>query len=184
MTNACLVSFAGRMGSGKTTISSTVATALGWARVGFGDYVRAVARQRGMGDSRETLQALGESLLAEGSERFCRAVLAQADWQPGQSLIVDGIRHVQVVDALRQLAEPSQFLLVLISTDEEVRRYRLQQRDGDGQGSLHQAELHSTETQVQSFLPEIADLIVNGDRSPYKVAEEVAMWVQQQILHA
>lgn len=79
----CVVGFAGKMGSGKTTISSLTAQTLGWARVGFGDYVRSVARQRGLDASRGTLQALGESLLADGSEGFCRDVLAQTDWRLG-----------------------------------------------------------------------------------------------------
>lgn len=93
---------------------------------------------------------------------------------------MDGIRHVQVVDTLRQLVMPARFLPVLISTDDKLRQDRLHQRDSNGRLSLQQAELHSTEIQVKSRLPEIADLIVTGDRSPYKLAEEVIMWVRQQ----
>lgn len=180
MTNACVIGFAGKMGSGKTTVSSMTAQSLGWARVAFGDYVRSVARQRGLDDSRETLQALGESLLEKDREGFSRAVLAQTDWRPGHSLVVDGIRHVQIADALRRLVEPARFLLVLISTDDELRQSRLHQRDDGGRESLEQAEMHSTEIQVQSLLPRIADLILDGNLSPRAAADEVVMWVKQQ----
>ena len=81
-----VLAFAGAIRSGKSELSSGVAGTLGWARVSFGDYVREVAQQRGLDSTREALQAIGVSLIAEGWEQFCRSVLSQAHWQAGQPM--------------------------------------------------------------------------------------------------
>src|SRR5207237_1082407 len=83
-----VMALSGRIGSGKTTVSTEVARRLGWVRTSFGDYVRSLARSRGLDDSRETLQPLGASVLNEGVEPFCRAVLAQAGWTSGTPVVI------------------------------------------------------------------------------------------------
>jgi dephospho-CoA kinase len=73
-----VVGFAGSIASGKSTLSIEVASSLEWQRVSFGDYVRTVAQSQGLGDSREMLQAVGASLINQGMEQFCKAVLYSA----------------------------------------------------------------------------------------------------------
>ena len=52
--------FAGKIGSGKTSVTNVLARGLQWRRVGFGDYVRAeLARRGGDPDVRKDLQDLG-----------------------------------------------------------------------------------------------------------------------------
>ena len=102
---------------------------MGWHRVGFGDYVRGEAKRRGIDEFLETLQAVGEGLVARGPETFCRAVLRQADWESGGPLVIDGIRHAEIVAALRAVLAPTEFRLVYISVAEDVRKTRLLRRD-------------------------------------------------------
>src|SRR3982751_2032964 len=73
-----VVSFAGRIGSGKSSVSNVLAEALGWPRAGFGDYLRDELRRRG-GDmaSRQALQDLGQSFVEVDPEAFCRSVLGR-----------------------------------------------------------------------------------------------------------
>jgi cytidylate kinase len=174
---ALVLGFSGKRGSGKSTISQSVAEALNWRRTGFGDYVRGEAKPRDLDESLENLQAIGEELVARGPETFCRAVLRQADWEPGDSLVVDGIRHVEVVAALRAVIAPDQFRLVYISLAEDVREARLSERDNISRGGARQYDAHSTEAQVES-LSRIADLVVDGSLPDSKITEKIVRWVQ------
>ena len=73
----------------------------------FGDHVRAVARDRGLAQSRATLQQLGEQLAEQDPKRFCEDVIAQSDAEPDSPIIIDGIRHVPILERLRVLASLS-----------------------------------------------------------------------------
>jgi hypothetical protein len=121
-TRPMVLVFAGRLASGKSTLSAGVAGALGWPYVSFGEYVRQVARSRGLDWSRHVLQELGAALIGQDCEGFCRAVLGQTDWDPGQPLVIDGLRHVEAVDVLRQLVAPSTLLLIFITVNEPARK--------------------------------------------------------------
>lgn len=173
-----ILAFAGSVASGKSTISTAVATVLGWPRVSFGDYVRSEARHRGLGESREVLQNLGVSLIEEGWEPFCRAVLAQTIWCPGQSLVIDGIRHAEAVRTLQRLVAPSKLLLVFIVTNESVRKDRLHERNVIDHNELQQIESHSTESQVRIALPEMADLTMDGTKPIEDLLQKITAWVQ------
>src|SRR5262245_8749461 len=92
---------AGGIGSGKTELASRLASRLAWPWVSFGNHVRAVAKDRGLPETREQLQALGEELIGRDLDGFCLAVLGQAHWHEGASIIVEGIRHAEALGALR-----------------------------------------------------------------------------------
>lgn len=173
-----VIGFSGKISSGKSTLVSTVANSLGFARASFGDYVRSVAGERGLDDSREQLQAVGESLVNGDVTQFCLSVLAQAGWLDGQPLIVDGIRHRQVLETMKQLVAPLPFLLVFVQTDEAVREERLRREEDIKQGWLQQIDAHSTEVQVQSVLSNLADLTVDGSKSIEELTREILYWAK------
>jgi dephospho-CoA kinase len=175
-----VLGFAGSIASGKSTLSIEVASSLGWQRVGFGDYVRTVAQHQGLGESREVLQAVGATLVNQGIEQFCEAVLAIVDWVPGQPLVVDGIRHAEIVSTLRRLVVPSQLLLVFVSVNESTRQPRLIEKGLINQEQLQQIEAHSTEAQVQTVLPSMADFNVDSTQKIEELVKEIVTWVQQQ----
>jgi len=175
-----VLGFAGGIASGKSTLSIEVASSLGWERVSFGDYVRTVAKHQGLGESREVLQAIGASLIDQGMPEFCTSVLAQANWTPGQPLVVDGIRHAEVISTLRRLVYPSELLLVFLAVNESIRKARLIERGLTKDEKLPQIEVHSTEAQVQTVLLGMADLIVDNTRTIKELVKEILMWVNQQ----
>jgi dephospho-CoA kinase len=168
-----VLGFTGRIGSGKTTISSMIAERLGWPRVGFGEYVRKIAWSRGLAESREILQELGESLFSSDPEQFCRAVLAQVSWKQGEPLIIDGIRHVAVVNQLRHLVSPARFQLIYVVLNESVREARLLERDRMDVELLPCIDSHSTERDVRSELLNRADLIVDGSQSKDEIVDQI-----------
>jgi dephospho-CoA kinase len=172
-----VLGFAGSIASGKSTLSIAVASALGWQRVSFGDYVRTVARNQGLGDSREVLQAVGASLINQGQEQFCKAILAQSNWEAGQPLIVDGIRHAEIVPIMRQIVDPWDFRLVYIVVNEPIREARLLERGLNDRQQWQQFEAHSTESQVQALLPEMADLTLDSTRKIEDLVLEIVTWV-------
>ncbi|MDQ3694453.1 MAG: AAA family ATPase [Chloroflexota bacterium] len=174
-----VIAFAGAIGSGKTTLSNAVCEALDCPRVGFGDYVRQVARSRGLDDSRQVLQNVGASLVDGGVDRLCRAVLSQADWRPGTSLVIDGVRHVEVMESLRRLVAPSELRLVFVAVDDPTRLSRLVTEDIADKHDLDRVDDHSTEAQVRSALPTIADLVVTGGGSPDELAALILLRVQE-----
>ena len=171
--NACAIGLSGRIKSGKTTLAQATAKSLGWPYVSFGDYVRRVARQRNLDpESRPVLQNLGESLIARGWPRFCRNVLATANWQAGEPIVVDGIRHVEAVDHLQAIVAPLRFLLIHVTIEAELQHDRIR-REEETLQSLSHLERHSTEADVNSRLPQLAHLVVDGAKPIEEAVTEI-----------
>ena len=169
-----VIAFSGAIASGKSTLSEAVALSLGCQRVSFGAYIRYVARTRGLGDSREMLQAIGEELVGRDPEALCRNVLAQVSWLPGEQLVVDGVRHISVVDALERLVSPGHLRLVHLVTPPAKRASRLDARQE--RGDLTRYDAHTTEHDVHNGLAERADLVVDGARAIESAIEQVTQW--------
>jgi hypothetical protein len=186
--NGFVLGFASRMGSGRRELSKRFATALGLPRVSFGEYIRAEASRRGLNQSREVLQDIGESLVRDDCEGFCQAVLDQANWKPGQSLIVDGIRHKQVEEILEVLVRPSILLIVFLDVGDRLRFTRLPTADlfivnGEEEtfkpSEIERVEAHSTEAQLKRLLPSTADLVVKGGGSPDTLIAKLEVWLSE-----
>lgn len=162
---ATVVCFSGRIASGKTSISRALAQKLNCPWTGFGDYVRAVAVRHGLNpEDRGELQRLGESLIQEhGFDWFCNEVIAAAKWTGNCPLVIDGIRHVEAFATIRRMLSSHQTLLVHLTLEsEETLRVRTMQRGMDSEKRIAW-EAHSTEQQVLSTLPSIANLTVSAD---------------------
>lgn len=176
-----VLAFSGRIASGKSHLSTSVSAALGWPRVSFGDYVRAVARQRHLDTTRRSLQTLGEAIIVEkGWENYCRSVLAQIQWRPGQSLVVDGVRHAEALHWLKCIVSPLNVILVLLEVDEASRKSRLKTREGQLGTNLEQLDLHSTEVQVTGVLKNLADLVLDSTEPVSELTSKVVRWIRQR----
>lgn len=152
-----IVGVAGAIGSGKSALSRALAGEGGGARVSFGDFVRDQADAREVEPTRENLQALGEQLIDElGAPEFVRRVLT--DQTTTELIVVDGVRHLAVDEALRRIA--AEYLLVFVEVDGETRRRRVREREGRDV-DLAELDRHSTEREV-ALLRERADVVVDG----------------------
>lgn len=163
---------AGKRGSGKTTVASSLEQIGDFARVSFGDFVRSAASARGVGDDIPSLERVGSELITElGWERFCSAVLAEA--RPAEWVVVDGVRHCAAHDMIRRLVGPGRTALVFVCIDEEIRRQRLAMRGRDGDETLD-AEMSDELCQLRGR----ADLVLDGARGDG--AQRVLSWLQSR----
>ena len=174
-----VLGFAGKIGSGKSTVSVEVARALGWSRASFGDYLRTRAQSSGFDQSREVLQEMGASLVEKDASEFCRAVLAHYKWNAGEPLVIDGIRHAEVISALRRLVAPLELRIVFLDVPDEQRLERLQKIDLAVAQNLKEVELHSTEQQVREQLQQLADLRLSGEKPVPELVSTVVNWIHQ-----
>jgi cytidylate kinase len=174
-----VLGFSGRIGSGKSAISKELARLLGWQRVGFGDVLRLVARQRDIPESRESLQELGAKSIEEDCQGFCARLLEYADWSQGKPLIIDGIRHLCVLEALKNAVAPSAFHLIYLDVDSKILADRYRHASRGSSQVLEQVEMHSTEREVLVALRDAADLKVDNTISVAHSIKLIMDWMQE-----
>jgi dephospho-CoA kinase len=170
---SAVLSFAAPIEAGKTTVSTKVAEHLGAPRVSFGEYLRGVAHARGLEMTREVLQNLGDQLVTSNFRGFCEDVLEQHPWQPGKPLIIDGVRHVEVLDALAEILAPARGYLIYINVDRTTQTKRLKTDPLRHTKTLDELEKHPTEQQVRSKLPDRAALVLDGTQNPDELVRKV-----------
>lgn len=173
-----LVCFSGQIGSGKSSVSTAVAEALGCARSGFGEFLRAEIERRG-GDAtcREALQDLGQKLVETDADDFCRAVLAAGGFTSGEDFIVDGVRHVDILQRLTRIATPSRTRLLFLSADELKRIERVSGRSD--KEDFSRAATHRVELELRNNLPAIADAVIDATRPFEEVVANCLVRIKQ-----
>ena len=178
-----VIAVSGKLRSGKTHLTRELSRQLGWPRVAFGEYVRLAVEQEG-GDpcSRTELQDYGQSRIATDVFDFCRSVLGQIDYDRHTNIIVDGIRHVSVLEAIQQICTPKQTRLVYIECADETRYARARNSEIKEhvftEQNQHPVELESGET-----LKNLANLIVSGEGNQFEVVqhtiENIRLWLRK-----
>lgn len=154
-----IIALAGPIGAGKSAIADQIARRFGAPRRSFGGVVRERAIARGMPTDRETLQTLGDEIIAtEGWDQFCRSVVGPAT----ETVVVDGVRHVGAVGGLARLAGRDHFAIVFVHASEHRRRARIAQRDGTSDADFNAAQGHPNEHEV-SLVQQLATLVVTNE---------------------
>ena len=168
-----LVCFSGKMGSGKTSTSRAVASALACGHASFGDYLRDVVTGRGGDpDCRESLQDLGQSRIEQDAESFCRDVLAAGGFVLGEDFVLDGIRHVDVLPHLVRIAAPSEVRRIFLEPDAGLRSIRVGERSAKEWEDFNRAASHVVEADMEDELPRAAHAIVNSSLPEWDVIEQ------------
>lgn len=163
MKSGLVACFAGETGSGKTSVTTTLARCLHWPRVGFGDYLRQeVARRGGDPRARKKLQDLGQSLVCSDPVSLCRAVLETQRFCPGDNLFVDGIRHAVVYRALVDIVKPSRACLLYLCANQKVRDVRVTRR---GDATPASVGSHPVESELATTVLDMADVVVEAGGS-------------------
>jgi dephospho-CoA kinase len=169
------VGVAGRIGSGKTTLASELASRMGCPRASFGEFVRSVAESRGL-DSRDraVLQDLGDKLISEGWTPFVEAVLRHAGYSSG-SIVIDGIRHSSAIETLRPLVDPVRLIIVVVDISDEQRRARLRDRGIEAE-DIRSADSHANESEVDEVI-QVADLVVPAHLTVEEACSTILAWI-------
>jgi cytidylate kinase len=173
------VVFCGRLGSGKTTISRAVAETLGVRWNSFGSVCKKIAREQGTSIDRESLQILGEYLVANSAEDFCRRVLAEAQPMSHRCIVIDGLRHSHVHKILQTLSLPRKLLCVYIEINNSIRLQRLALREGLTEDNARKLELHSTEVEVAGRVRQLANLTVDNSGDLAQTVENVVTFLRR-----
>jgi adenylate kinase family enzyme len=151
-----IIGIAGQIGSGKTSLALELCKRLNAQKVSFGDFVRSEALRRNTIPTRLALQELGETLIAElGPYGFVQRVLNSTDIRP--IMILDGIRHIEIWQAIRSFAPRS--ILIYLDIEEATRLDRLKGRDNLNDGSIKRAMFHTMEENIPR-LKSLADIVL------------------------
>lgn len=184
-----VIGLSGQLGSGKSTIARGLARAMNCDSASFGDFVRSLARSGGYHLDRRTLQDLGQDELdSRGPDQFCVDMLEQQvpSFSPGSRLVVDGVRHLAIANALRELLRPSVFFLVYVTVDKRVRFNRITTRElagGSAQNldvEVEQLDRHPTEMEVREAVRTHADLTLLATRPSSELVRAVLQFVSTE----
>lgn len=159
-----ILAFSGPIQSGKSTVSEELGGILGVSVASFGRFVRAKAKSQPAAsvslrpiEDRRRLQELGQDLLETlGADTFCREVLTISQWSEGQSVVVDGVRHFDILKALGRLGNT---YLVYLEADHARRRAGLL-ASGYTEDDIAAMDTHPTEREL-AVLRENADLVLD-----------------------
>ena len=166
-----IIMFCGKIASGKTSLSRSLAAALNYRWASFGNLVRKEAEKRGLPLSREVLQDLGESLVREDVKRFC--VMFLEEWHPGEPLVVDGLRHLEVLEEFRAIDGDVRLIYVYAGAD--TRLMRLLKR---GEEITTRIENHPVEIDDGDMLIKQADLLVDSSLPLEENVRFILSWIE------
>jgi len=179
-----IITLAGPIGSGKSTLARAIAATLGAPSAGFGNYVRSLAAERGLDiERRHVLQDLGHELVQADARRFLDGALAWSRHSAGQDLLLDGLRHMSILEALRQREAEGLDAIVLLYLDTPVhiRRARVAAR-GVSPAQMEADEVHPAERDLDERLRAAADATLNGALSPEALTEQAVSIVEARRL--
>jgi dephospho-CoA kinase len=165
------IALAGPLGAGKSTVARALRATLGAAGVAFGDYVRAETVKRGLPADRATWQRVGAEIRQElGPDGFCRAVLEGSGLsREDVPIIWDGVRHPEILAALRRLYQPAPVNLIVLLPPEAKRRQHLR-TEADSEIQIDKWEGHESEQHLNELLA-LADFVSTAETAAAMVAE-------------
>jgi cytidylate kinase len=168
-----VIALAGPIGSGKTTITTQLSARLAWPHAAYGDLIRSIATDRGLGHDRATLQHIGTELIAAGWDAITRMVLNQAAWMRGEPLILDGLRHLGAAITLAETVAPLPTITVYLDIPAAIGIARARRRDQ----LRHNPEQHEQRHPIELDLPAVrgrADLVLAAtNTTPAAVVDHI-----------
>jgi len=169
-----IIAFTGLPQTGKTTLARLLANELRCKLVGFGNFVRQEATRRGIENpTRRDLQDLGQALVKEDSLAFCRQVLASVNFSPGEQIILDGVRHKEVLESLTILAPSQPIKLIYLTASVNTRKARTPKNT-----ELTVVDAHEVESHIEKEIRVLADLVVNTDGDVDESFGRIIWWIR------
>ena len=174
-----IIAFSGASQTGKTTLGRRLALYCHGKFVSFGDYVREQAQNRGISNpTREDLQNLGQQLVESDVNRFCQHVLDTVRFSSGQRLVIDGIRHTEVLSAISQISGRQPIKLIYLHAPMNVRESRNHKHGGFP--LLAKIDAHPVESQTNKEIKELADLILDASADLDTNFSQIVAWLNHE----
>lgn len=158
-----IIAFSGMIGSGKSTLSHAMADSESYHYIGFGDYLRYICSIQGIEINRSNLQILGQKCIEEGWDSFISKVFDYSKWNFDKGAIIDGIRHIEAISAIRGRFEKFKLIHIHLLADEREIDRRISLRNRDNGETLQASFLHESESHQDSLFAE-ADLVIDGSQ--------------------
>jgi Cytidylate kinase len=169
----CIIAFSGLPQTGKTTLARLLAHELQCKFVSFGDFVRQEAFNRGIPNAtRQDLQNIGQSLVTEDVRDFCRRVLRTVDFSAGEQIVLDGVRHKEVLEVISEISQRQPIKLVLLVASEKTRRNRSLQ-------DIDSIDSHRVESEVKAQFRSIADLVIDTENDEAESLQTLMDWIRK-----
>ena len=161
----------GRIGSGKSTAVDFIVAEFGFKAVSFGSYIRHMATLRGTPSARGQLQELGDCVFrSRGPSGFLQEVLEYFGINDHDSVVFDGVRHLEILAAIQQAAEATIAVYLEVNQEERFRRHQARQASA---GSLEEfliVDNHPVEAGLDLIIDH-CDAVVNAECSAATVKE-------------
>jgi cytidylate kinase len=155
----CIIAFSGMPQTGKTTLARRLGHELKCKFVSFGDFVRQQANRRGIRNpTRRDLQDLGQRLVRDDVKGFCREALRTVNFMPGEQIVIDGVRHKEVLEAVSIVSPQQPIKLIYLAASVTTRKARTT-RNLD----LDAIDAHEVESQVQTDVKALADFVIDTE---------------------
>ena len=154
----------GKMGSGKSTVAAFLASKLSVQVVSFGKYIRHIAKRSGRPTTRSFLQELGDSLYQKkGASGLLQGALEVAGIDQGETVVIDGVRHAEVLAEIRRRAGKSIAVYLDADQKERYQRRRSQAADALSPEEFQVLECHAVEAEI-SDLGRLCDFVIDASQ--------------------
>lgn len=173
-----IIVISGGIASGKTTVARQLQALRRSRAVSCGDVMRREAAARSLPTSRQVLQRIGRELVESDPKDFSRRLLAELGRSDDVG-IIEGVRHLSVLKAIKSLAREDDVYAVHILASFELREQRSQQRCDDSSRILTESTDRS-EPGCESELITHADLILDGARPVSDLVAAVLEHIQDR----
>ena len=160
-----------RIGSGKSTAVNFITAEFGFKAVSFGSSIRHMAALRSTPTTRGQLQDLGDCVFkSKGPSGFLEEALEHFGINSHDSVVFDGVRHLEILTAIRQAAEATIAVYLEVNQEERFRRHRARQASGWSLEEFLIVDSHPVEAGIDMIIDH-CDLVVNAACSATTVQE-------------
>lgn len=161
-----VIVLSGAIGSRRSELADKLAARLHWPRVKFSDYIKERIGEAGDDpEDRLLQQQYGQRLVQNQLKLFVEGVLAMNDgWQADGNLVIDGLRHVEVLLMLKEVLPPppaTRLYYVHVRPDPLKRESGARDR-GIQEQDMYRYDQALSEAQMNRILPAYADLEVDA----------------------
>jgi len=172
-----LILIAGKIGSGKTTIGKELANTLSYSHCSFSDFLKKELAKAKIEATRENLQKIGVDYINNKIDYFAEQVLKDCNYCETKSVVIDGLRHMQMLNVMQNTIGSGNVLLIYVDADEPELLARVMARDGlCGIEVLRQSE-DLTEKNHEE-LKAAADLVISGVGSLQEIVSRITSYLK------